>query len=213
MKNVFLAIVIIFVVSILSLSCAAPELSRSTSTEYSPQPPPLGFTTYTSEGLFSISYPEEWSPALSILEEAEEWIGEYLEDIDPEIDFSDAQMIFFAGGEYPGGYYPSVNIIVAPRSIGYYDLDEICENEIGLAREILREYNINFQTRTTIDGRETEIIASDYFMPDDSKWSLTQMLTVEGKFVWVISCGCETTDFPKNEDDFDKIIRSIRILN
>ena len=61
-----IAYAITIIILILIVSCAAPKLIPAPT----PEPEiPVSFTTYTSEGLFNISYPQDWVPATSMMEE------------------------------------------------------------------------------------------------------------------------------------------------
>ena len=77
-----ICVTIITLALLFTCSCSTPELKPALESE---PPIPTGFTTYTSEGLFSISYPSDWSPATSIMEEVWEEViremkSEYGED-------------------------------------------------------------------------------------------------------------------------------------
>jgi len=213
MKNIYLAVLLILASFALAVSCAPPELKPATSINYTPAVPISGFTTFTSEGLFSISYPQDWSLANSLLEELREVGIDLIEGIDPDIDLSDVQLLFMAGKETLEGYYPNVMISVTPRSIGYYNLDEICEAEERWAKEYLQGYEVNSQVRTVINGLEADITIDEDYEPEFGTWRYITVTIVKDDFVWFVGCSSESEDFPEYEDTFDKIVRSIRILN
>ena len=209
-KKLTVALTMIMIVLLLTVSCAPPALTPTTTPE--PQIPPH-FTTYTSEGLFSISYPPDWVPATSIMEEVFEEVKELMKSTDPEVSLEGASVLFMGGIPVEEGYYPSVNILVGPRSIGYWTLDEIVEAESQYSREYTQGYREYSQVRTVVDGREAVIIDSEDYEPDFGTWRYLQLFTVKDKFVWIVTCSTESKDFKDYEDTFSNIVRSIRILD
>ena len=174
---------------------------------------PTNFTTYTSEDFFSISYPQGWAPAISVMEEMEKEAKELIKGIDPEVEIEDVKFIFVGGKTTEEGWYPFVNITLAPREVGYYTLDEICEAEDLWAREYMQRYKIYSQIRTVVDGREADITCDEDYEPETGLWSYTSLTTVKDDFVWFVVCGSESEDYNEYEDIFNNIVRSLRILN
>lgn len=174
---------------------------------------PTNFTTYTSEGLFSISYPEDWAPVTSLIGEIEEEHKEWILSIDPESEIEESEILFVAGKPDTEGFYPSVSISVTTRSTGYYTLDEIVESETLWNREYLQRYKVHSQTRTIIDGREAEIVSDEDYEPEYGFWRYVGLFMVKGDLVWFVECGCESEDFNAYEDIFNSVVRSIHILN
>lgn len=174
---------------------------------------PTNFTTYTSEGFFSISYPQDWSPAISVMEELEKETKAWIKNIDPEVDIEDAQMIFLAGKPSEEGWYPSVSIVLMPRTTGYYTLDEIFEAEDLWAREYSQKYRVYSQIRTMVDGREADITSEEDYEPETGLWRYTILVTVKDDFVWLVTCASESADYMEYEYVFNNIVRSLRILN
>lgn len=203
-------ILVVLLAAVLTISCASPEPPQPAITE--PEIP-ANFTTYTSEGLFSISYPPDWVPATSIMEEMWEETIELMEMEDPTVEWEETKIIFFGGLLSEEEYYPSVIIAVVPRSVGYSTLDEIDEAESQWAREHTRGYRENSYIRTVVDGRESSILDSEDDEVDYGRWRYLQLMTVHKKFAWCITCGCEYDDFGEWEDDFNAVVRSFRILH
>lgn len=174
---------------------------------------PAHFTTYTDEGLFSISYPSDWAPATSIMGELWQETKEQMESEIPDISMEDASMLFFAGIPTYDGYYPTVNIIVTPGAPGYWTLDEVAEAEDLLERMYPTPgYQLLSRTKTTVGGIEALIDDSVDNEPDYGKWRYIQACLVKDKFVWFVTCAAEFDDFNYYEDDFYEIVESLRIL-
>jgi hypothetical protein len=193
------------------LSCATPEIEPTTTTE---PPIPAHYSTYTSEGLFSISYPPDWVPATSLIEDVTEMVTEWMESVDPELEMEEgANFLFLAGIPFEEGYWPNVNIVVIPRSIGYWTLDEIVEYEYQWNMMYLQDYREYSRTETIVDGKEAIILDTENLDPmllDIIRF--LQLYTVKDEFVWVVTCTYDAEDFQKYKDDFNSIVRSLRIL-
>ena len=85
-KKLILSLSIVTIVLLVTMSCASPTLTPTTT----PEPEiPAHFTTYNSEGLFSISYPPDWVPATSIMEELWEETKELMKSTDPEVQLAE----------------------------------------------------------------------------------------------------------------------------
>ena len=198
------------ILSLLAVSCAAPTLTPTTTSE--PEIP-AHFTTYTTEGLFSISYPPDWVPATSIMEEMLEEAKEWIKSVDPEVSVEEQRMLFMGGIPTEEGYYPSVSILVVPRSIGFWTLDEIVETDSAWCRENLQKYREYSLLNTTIDGREAAISDWEDYDPDMGTWRYITAYLLKDKFVWLVTCAAESEDLKDYEDTFYNIVRSIRILD
>jgi len=209
-KKLTVTLTMTTILLLLTVSCTPPTLTPITTAE--PEIP-VHFTTYTSEGLFSISYPPNWVPATSIMEELFEEIKEWMESIDPEVQMEGVQFLFMGGILTEEGYYPNVGIGIGPRSVGYWTLDEIVEVESQWGREHLQKYREYSQVRTVVDGRDAIIVDCEDYDPDVGTWRYIQLYMTKDKFLWVVSCSAESDDFNDYEDTFSDIVRSIRILD
>lgn len=208
-KKLILSLSIVTIVLLVTMSCAPPTLTPTTT----PEPEiPAHFTTHTSEGLFSISYPPDWVPATSVMEELFELAKEWIQSLDPEVTLEGAQMLFIGGLPIEGGWWPNVNLVVGPRSVGYWELDEIVEVESQWGREHLQEYREFSRIKTVIDAREATIIDSQDYNPDFGTCRYLQAYTVKGKHVWIVTCTVDAGDFKDYEHTFYSVVRSLRIL-
>jgi len=147
------------------------------------------------------------------MEELEKEAKAWVKSIDPEALVEEMKLIFAAGMPTSEGWYPAISIALAPRSMGYYTLDEIIEVEDLWARENMQRYNVYSQVRTVVDGREADISCDEDYEPETGLWRSTRLTTVKGDFVWFVDCSSESQDYNDYEDIFDSIVRSLRILN
>ena len=173
---------------------------------------PADFTTYTCEGLFSISYPSDWVPAQSLIEELLEAAKAEMEAEAPMVSSEGLSVLFLAGKETAEGWYPTVSIGTDRRPIGYWTLDQAHEANTRYAQEYTPGFKELSVQKTTVDGRDAIVIVSEDNEPGYGKWQYVQMLTVKGDYVWLVGCSCEAQDFYSYEDTFISVVRSFRIL-
>jgi hypothetical protein len=170
---------------------------------------PADFSTYTREDFFSISYPSDWTPAMSFIEEVWEEIKYEIEGT-TDADLGDAAMVFLGGLPDPEGYYPTVSVLVTSRTTGYWSLHEIVEIEDQFERDNTPGYQELSRVETTIGGREAIIIDSKDNEPGYGPWRYLQIATVDDEYAWWVTCSCEMGDFEKFESVFYSIVRSFR---
>jgi len=171
MKRLILSVIVVGV--LLLPACSTPTTTTTTSTPTTTTTPtttseipiPSDYKTYTSEGLFSISYPPDWEPSLPITEMFELLAKEELITIiesdlpivesSPVLEFPN---VFFADVPTEEGDNPYVAIVVGdPPSTGR--LDNVVEEMISGAKgNPAAEYNEFSRVKTTVGGREAVII-------------------------------------------------------
>ena len=205
MWRTILKISLMLVIVATCISCKQEETITETKI-------PTHYTTYTDEmNLFSISYPPDWEPALSILGELESIVKEVIDSIEAGLPLDNYNSIFFAGLPTAIGWSPNVNVGV--ESIpGVYTHDKAVEAEIQGARSMLENFRLINQIKTTVDGREATIIEYKGTMSIIGEVHPLQMLLLVDKVVWVVTCSPPQGEFDEWEDDFYHIVRSLRIL-
>ena len=173
-------------------------IATHTPTSLEPEPAiPAHYTTYTDElGLFSISYPPEWELDL-----------EYLEDISVE----EAQFLFMAGLPTIEGYYAAnACIVVGPCPGIICTHDAIIKAEIEAMKAANPDCRELSRVKTTVDGRTATILVSQETV--GYTYHYVQMFLLAGRTEWCVTCTTLTDDYSKWEDDFDAVVRSLRIL-
>jgi len=209
MKKLFTLCAVIVFALLLVAGCAAPAPTPT------PEPAiPAHFVTYTEENIFSISYPPDWEPALSLIEEMRKFVDEWLENIEAGTSLEgEVNTIFFAGLPTETGYSPNVNIGVSPLPAGLGTLDEVVEANIRGIKDILGEdYQEFSRVKTTIDGREAVIVDAEVDLPDLGRFRNLTVGMLKDKVSWVVTCTAYPEEFSHCEDDFQAIVRSLRIL-
>lgn len=178
------------------------------------EPPiPSDFSTYTKEAFFSISYPSDWEPAQSFLEEVQALAIEELILTDPSLDPDAVNVVFVGGLPILDGWYPGCSVAVTKRELGYRTLEEIVEAETQWSKEYAQEYRQNARVETMIGGNEAAIIDDQDYTVEDGTWRYLTAWVVRGDLCWIVNCSAELGDFDGYEDVFYDVVRSFRPLN
>ena len=183
-------------------------------TSMEPEPAiPTHFTTYTDElGLFSISYPPEWELALWLIEEAEQVGKDILSSINSDISIEEAGAIFWAGLPTETGYIPGVIIAVQPLPGIMWTHDEVVTAEIEGLKAVVSDYYEFSRVKTAIDNRTATIIEYQAAIGGLDTFRYTAMTFLVNKTVWTVACTALPDEYSEWDDDFDAIVRSLRVL-
>ena len=174
---------------------------------------PAHFTTYTDEaGLFSISYPPDWEPALSQMEALEQATKELLESIEADVPLEQASMIFSCELTSAGELDAGMNITVESLPGFGWTLDEVVEAGTQMAKDMFEEYHEFSRLKTTIGGREAVIVDWEGSFTGLPRMRNLQMTVLADKVAWYLTCSAIPEKFNDFEDDFYAIVRSLRIL-
>jgi hypothetical protein len=215
---------LVVILGSVSLACGAkPEQVPSTPpqlTEETPPAPtetgiPANYTTYTDESnLFSISYPADWETAWSALEKINKNVKGTVANLKAGIPVEKDTLIFFAGRLTAAGYGPSVNVGIEPVPAGISTLDQLVEAETRVAKIGMRDYREISRVKTEVDGNEAIIIENDGTFPGFGiKKHYLGMITMIDGTVWTVTCTGLPENYSEWEDDFNIIVRSLRISN
>jgi hypothetical protein len=216
MKRILIPILVILVL-LLGACGAQPTTPEAGPTPSEPEIP-ADYITYTDEvGLFSISYPPEWEPALSQLPEREAAMKNLVNSINSDVPIENASCLFLAGIPINGTYSPNVVIMVEPMPTEISTHEQMVEAEINGVKQIVLDYHELHRVKTIVDGREATIIEMDLTYPQIGQVYYVAMLTLIGRNVWGVGCTVYITDSfvtesSQWEKDFQAIVRSFRIL-
>jgi hypothetical protein len=204
MKRILLPVLVIGV--LLLGACGTP------SAPVSEPEIPAHYITYTDEaGLFSISYPPEWETALSQIPGAWASVEDIIASIESDLPLENVHIIFLAGLLIEEGYIPNVSIVVESMPGVVWKHDKVVEAKITEIKQAVQDYHELSRVKTIVDGREATIVdweGTSQF----GKNRCLQMLTLVGKTTWIVTCTPPSGEFSKWEEDFDAIVRSLRIL-
>ena len=173
---------------------------------------PAHYTTYTDElGLSSISYPPEWELGLEYLENLERFVEDIIDSITSDIPLEEASFLFIAGLPTETGYMPSVNIVVEPLP-EMWTHDEMVTAGIEGVKAVMPDYHEFSRVKTTVGNRTATIIEFQGTLAGFGTFREVQMYLIASKTFWVVTCTALADEYSKWEDDFDAIVRSLRIL-
>ena len=172
---------------------------------------PSGFSTYTEENLFSISYPSTWEPALSVIEELKNWIDELILNINSSLPVDEVRIVFIAGVPMASGWSPNVNIVIEPSNNMSHD--DFVDATINAAKYYFEDYKEFYRNKITIDGKEATIYSFEGTIPVFGKTRVLQMILIANNNVWGVTCTPPLGEFSVWEQDFLKIVKSFRLLN
>jgi len=160
---------------------------------------PPDYITYTSEGLFSISYP----PELVVDTESMKTYA--------EIPLKEVRTVFDGYIPKDGGTAAIIMIRVTPAwgnrtlwDIGLWTWYDI--------RESQPEAVFYSQNVTAVDGREAIILKYSTSELHLGEWCTTNLYTVKDGLVWWVTCDTRPEDLENYEDTFYNILSSFRIL-
>jgi hypothetical protein len=208
-KNKLAAIIIACTVAIIVVVVIATR----PPTPKEPEPAiPAHFTTYTDElGLSSISYPPEWELGLEYLEDLERFVEDIIDSITSDIPLEEASFLFIAGLPTETGYMPNVNIVVEPLP-EMWTHDEMVTAGIEGVKAVMSDYHEFSRVKTTVGNRTATIIEFQGTLAGLGTFREVQMCLIASKTFWVVTCTALPDEYSKWEDDFDAIVRSLRIL-
>jgi len=199
--SLFMGLALLSVGSVVACGQLAPSSASPTQTsvvEPEPEIPP-NFITYTSEGLFSISYP----PDLILDTESMETYA--------KIPLEDLRLVFDGDIPIEGGSYVFLTVMVSLMPAGL-TLDELPEYGCEYLRNNQPGFLLYSQDKTVVDGREAVILKYRIWGLDIGEWHNLDIFIVKDSLVWWVSCYAEPEDFKDYEDTFYSILRSVRIL-
>lgn len=188
------------------------------------EPPPTkpeittNYTTYTDDTqLFSISYPSDWELGLSSIADFDNTVKKAISEIQSGSTIERPSMLFLAGKPTAeGGYSPYVSIYVESVFVvnpteGLATNDQMVEAEIRGLNTYVKDYNEFSEMKTTVDGREATIVEYEGALSGAEKMHRLLMITFAGKTIWFVTCSSTVEDFATWENDFNTIVRSLRI--
>jgi hypothetical protein len=175
---------------------------------------PEDYVTYTDKaGVFNISYPPGWELRNNVIRDIEQYSRDIENSIDENIPLEGPLQVFLAGLPVNAGYSTTISVMVAPVPAGIHNIEEFYEQLIAKIKDLMKGFKIVSQDKEVIDGKEAVIAHFKYDLHGGKTGHSLETYMISGKNVWSISC---TVDSDENydiwEDDFNNIVRSLRIL-
>jgi len=174
---------------------------------------PSHFITYTDElGLLSISYPPEWELNLESMEEIKQFSQDIIDSITSDLSIEESHILFMAGLPITGGHIPNVNIAVEPVHGVMRTHDQVVAAGIEVLKAVASDYHEFSRVRTTVDKRTATIIDCEVTIAGLGTFRYVFMFCVVNKTAWAVTCTALPDDYSRWRDDFNAIVRSLRIL-
>ncbi|MCJ7829276.1 MAG: hypothetical protein MUP81_06015 [Dehalococcoidia bacterium] len=198
----------------------SPSTTPKLSEETLPPTPPetnisAGYRTYTDEfNIFSISYPSDWDMAQSLNPELNQKRKAALNNLKSGIPVENNSLLFLAvPRELKGHDAATVRLTVDPVAAGVSTNDQMVDLIIRLDRQVYPDYHEFSRVKTTVNGREATIVDFDWRLAEYPRFRLLEMMMLVDKTTWFITCSTSSDDFAMWQNDFDTIVRSLRISN
>jgi hypothetical protein len=199
--------------SLLTMLPGCTKNVKTTESETTAAEPaiPAHYTTYTDEiGLFSISYPPDWDSLASYLSDIKTYQDKILEANNSDLPVDKVMYLFAAG--LPSDYSTSLAIAIEPMPSTVSTVDQIVEVEVNGIKEIVQNYREFSRIKTTVDGKKAVIIDWEGTYAEVGKRHNLQMYIKIGQNAWLVGCNTSPEESNKWQDDFQSIVRSLRIF-
>ena len=209
------AIIVGCIVAVIVLAVVAANPPPSTETE--PVVPDHSVTYTDQLGLFSISYPSQWALALEYMEGVEQAARDIIDSIVSDRPVGRAGLLFMAGlstatGDTTMSFNPNVVVNAQPLPEGTWTHNKVVTAQIEGLKSNLSDYQEISRVRTTVDNRAATIIEFQGSIAGSGTRHNLVMLLLVGRSAWTVMCTSFPGEFSGWEDDFDAIVRSLRIL-
>jgi hypothetical protein len=184
------------------------------STEETPPAPtetgiPTNYTTYTDEDkFFSISYPSDWETVMSFIEP---YAKEAISKLKSGLPLERGTMVFQAGRRTAAGDVPNINVAVEPTTEATSTLDAVVESSLEVVKASFPDYRELSRVKTTVDGREAVIVELEGTYQGQTPLHDLEMITLADQTIWTVTCTSLAADFADWKNDFNTIVRSLRI--
>jgi hypothetical protein len=192
--------------AILFTACASEDGSEWVKPEH--------FLTYDDpEGLYSISYPSDWKVDLATIRQTEDFVRDYISDIDEGIPVDQTTILFLAGIPTSTGYHPNAVVVIEPVPAGVVGVRTLMSTQINGLDAIAEDFKEVSRERLKIGGLDAYILEYKATLPGLPSIHALLMVTIKDDTIWSITCSAITDldDFTAYKDDFHAIVRSLRI--
>jgi hypothetical protein len=175
---------------------------------------PNTYTTYADENnFFSVSYPEQWQPDPNTANAAAQATQD-ISNLKNGLSVANTNILFLAGLNTSGGYMPNFNVLVESAPAGIENVDQAADASVQGMKEVLSNYQMVSETKTTIDGKDAVIIESTFSMSStNTLFHDLALVQLSGNNIWVLTCSADDDIYSQWSDDFNNVIRSFKLTN
>jgi hypothetical protein len=175
---------------------------------------PADFSTFEDEsGLFSISYPSDWQVNLEVINQLKSFVAEYVQDVDESISIDQASILFLAGVPERSGYHPNVNIVIEPLPFNVRSIGGLLDAQLAGLRSFAEDFNEISREKVKVNGRTVYILEYEATFPNMGVIHALILTTMADGNGWTVTCSSleGLDDYDQHADDFQSIVRSLRI--
>ena len=198
--------VIIFALVILLPSIAGCSNTTSTTTT-----PTTAFSTYTdSTNLYSVSYPQTWELANSMVT-LQSQITTTINKINAGMPLTIGSVIFVAGLKADVGYYPNINISVDPAPTGLTNNDQAVQAEANGIKTLHPDYQEVARTKIIVNGKNVWLLEFNATFTNTPLMHDYLLVYLLNGNIWTLTCTAKDPDFSQYKTEFTVIINSLKI--
>ena len=107
---------------------------------------------------------------------------------------------------------PNINVLVESLPEIDYTHDSMVAAEIRGIQALIDDYHQISRIETTTRGQRATVLEWEGTYPDLGRGHWLQMFTLVGKTTWVVTCTVPLDDSGNRMDDYNAIVKSLRIL-
>jgi hypothetical protein len=211
---------LVAICSSISLTCGAKPAEAPTSTPpISTQPKILtNYTTYTDKsGIFSISYPSDWQTS-QLMPTLEKNMKQATANIKTNIPVEESAWVFSAGRQASEElnaevFNPELIIVIGPVPEGSSSLDSIIDSVMEKQKATSGDLRELSRRKVTIDGRDAIIEEQQWLQEGKARFYCYKLYTVSDKIMWMVNCVLDSGNPDQWKDNFDTMVRSLRIYH
>jgi hypothetical protein len=170
---------------------------------------PASYETFSGHGFFSVAYPPDWETDEAALPDLQQYFQDYASEEGLEAEFEKAQIVFSCW-KYEDDL-PEAFVVVSLEPKPGWPLHTVVESTHNWSKENIEEYIEYSRVKTTVGSRETIIVTYQGRDTLDTLNKYTLGYIYGDKFLWSVVCGCDISYYPLYSDDFENIVRSLRV--
>ena len=196
---------LIFFTAVLLLSSGCSNKTSATTT------PTIAFVTYTdSTNLYSVSYPQTWELANSMVT-LQNQITATINKINAGTPLTTGSVIFVAGLKADVGYYPNINISVDPAPTDLTNNDQAVQAEANGIKVLHPDYQEIARTKIIVNSKTVWLLEFKATFTNTTLMHDYMFVYLLNGNIWTLTCTATETDFSQFKNEFSVIINSLKI--
>ncbi len=172
-------------------------------------PIPGTYSTYTSEGFFALSYPSDWEVGTSAVRQLDVEIKSKSISSEMKAQLDKTRTVLFGSVGQTDADSAYLMVQVQPKP--YLPLLTLIDEASQRSNEYCRDYVEFARLRTTVGGREAVVLTYQGYDSESFLLKYTTSFVIGDHVLWAVICMATPDAFEGFADDFDHIIRSLRV--